>query len=927
MNHLPKFKHKTSTHNATVLSFRFNPGDDDLQVKSETIEEVSPTDEAHTERRESSGSETDAKSRKNSGADESAKPDSNGIEVKEPASQSDQSNKDSSRDSSPLKESVKEYFSKVGKRSSSLDYSSSGADNEGWSLLSGIKGKIVKKMEDATTLYRSEKLKKGYILDTVQEKKTETKAFISSRSHSSTDVRSRIEEDSSTSVEEGLDCAAADDSQVPYSYHMSEEDGAFVGFSHNSSQSGPSRKSAVASVASSAQALLARRRSKNISPPNTSPGPITLSSLKATRSFESEILEDNDIDDDTWEHVEDSKRLEEKPEEPMIFQGTSTREEESCQSELSASDKENDPQDKKLWTLLLQPTIRKKLTGLVVLILAICFAPISNFLSGFLLGALTSAVTGSFLLWILQAPKPKEQINIPNYSTLPPLRIPSWDILKEESTIFKGWMNQLPCDYDSDTYHVNSTHSVFVRLDGTSLRLSKPKVNVPKRAMWNEPKYTPIFVAQQHIKIANAQVSLPPEGLAKRRLWSKKYPICLVINDAQATHQGSQSSEEESSEIMPTPTGRETVLYLFARTPREKEEWFNRFQLAAQSALPQQLQDEEPPNIDYHTYGRWIVSEESILSYVKGACPTNDPRYGDTTPEHVWLNALIGRVFYDFLTKKFWSEVVAERIQRKLSVIKVPFFMEELKLKDINLGLNLPILHRMSRPIMDNRGLWVDFDVTYKGTFQMTLETKLNLLKLKKEQVETMTLSLDENISQNPKSYMCNSDEESSAESSSEEEGSPPDTTDQSPEDGAHASARVASTSKTLLRWVDKITQSRYFQQATENRYIKRAMTEVSNTPLVLTVEVHALVGTVAINVPPPPSDRLWYGFRGNPQLSITARPKLGLHEVTFAHVTEWIEKKLALEFQKLLVMPNMDDIVIPIMESGLHREEKSFQS
>lgn len=47
-------------------------------------------------------------------------------------------------------------------------------------------------------------------------------------------------------------------------------------------------------------------------------------------------------------------------------------------------------------------------------------------------------------------------------------------------------------------------------------------------------------------------------------------------------------------------------------------------------------------------------------------------------------------------------------------------------------------------------------------------------------------------------------------------------------------------------------------------------------------------------------------------------RPKLGEREVTFLHVTEWIEKKLKHEFQKILVMPNMDDLIIPIMRPGL---------
>ncbi|KAG7248507.1 hypothetical protein CRUP_007820, partial [Coryphaenoides rupestris] len=63
-------------------------------------------------------------------------------------------------------------------------------------------------------------------------------------------------------------------------------------------------------------------------------------------------------------------------------------------------------------------------------------------------------------------------------------------------------------------------------------------------------------------------------------------------------------------------------------------------------------------------------------------------------------------------------------------------------------------------------------------------------------------------------------------------------------------------------------------------------------------VEAQELRGTLAVNVPPPPTDRIWYGFRTPPHLELKARPKLGEREVTFAHVTDWIEKKLYQEFQ-----------------------------
>lgn len=80
------------------------------------------------------------------------------------------------------------------------------------------------------------------------------------------------------------------------------------------------------------------------------------------------------------------------------------------------------------------------------------------------------------------------------------------------------------------------------------------------------------------------------------------------------------------------------------------------------------------------------------------------------------------------------------------------------------------------------------------------------------------------------------------------------------------------STSRKILRFVDKIAKSKYFQKATENEFIKKKIEEVSNTPLLLTVEVQELAGTLAVNIPPPPTDRVWYRLfflpRGDPRMS-----------------------------------------------------------
>lgn len=156
-------------------------------------------------------------------------------------------------------------------------------------------------------------------------------------------------------------------------------------------------------------------------------------------------------------------------------------------------------------------------------------------------------------------------------------------------------MNELT-DYSAEDYHINKTHCIFVSLEGSHLRLQRPKNAIPKRAMWDEVLPKPQFIHQRHFDLPGSRVFLRPHGLVKKRVWSKKYPICIALasknssQDVKMKHISSESivtgkkagSSDMGFEIVSEEKCDQNVLYLFARTCREKEEWFRR--LAAASA-------------------------------------------------------------------------------------------------------------------------------------------------------------------------------------------------------------------------------------------------------------------------------------------------------------------------------------------------------
>ncbi|XP_054699468.1 testis-expressed protein 2-like isoform X2 [Grus americana] len=619
----------------------------------------------------------------------------------------------------------------------------------------------------------------------------------------------------------------------------------------------------------------------------------------------------------------------------------------------------------------------RALASIALLAYGYFILPLPPYAAGLCLGLICGLVLG-FLAVLLLVPKPPPAARGPRGRLRPEL----FPRQLQETHHLQGWMNQLHV-YDPELFHPSLTHSVLATLDGATLKLSYPKTNISRRATFEEEILDTVFISHRCYDLTNAKIFLCPPSLARKRTWNKKYPICVLLpNPAEVE---CRSSEEQDAELQRNEGTkkvpvlgqdvlsdcRERCLYLFGRTGREKEEWYQHFVRASRgtpsssrgearagvgpalrssgsssggsaedipSAVP--LKDlagsvRQKVFLDYSTYmARFVPAQvggslDRSPSHGALSSPTPTKLSEDTARRSevcmAWMNALVGRIFWDFLQERYWAEQVSSKIQKKLSKIKLPYFMNELTLTELDMGISIPTVLSASNPTVNDQGLWVDMEVTYSGSLQMTLETKMNLCKLGKESSaeESGPAEAGREGSRPRLILLADSDAESSSAGSSDEE----DVTAAEPvgalgERGSVPSAEGHvsgnSTSRKILRFVDKIAKSKYFQKATENEFIKKKIEEVSNTPLLLTVEVQELAGTLAVNIPPPPTDRVWYSFRVPPQLELKVRPKLGEREVTFLHVTEWIEKKLQHEFQKILVMPNMDDLIIPIMRSGL---------
>lgn len=80
-------------------------------------------------------------------------------------------------------------------------------------------------------------------------------------------------------------------------------------------------------------------------------------------------------------------------------------------------------------------------------------------------------------------------------------------------------MNEIN-NYDPNNYHISMTRSVYIKLEGSSLRIANTTARISKREMWNE---TPpdlsklIFANVRMYNLLGSKVEMLPRGLARKR--------------------------------------------------------------------------------------------------------------------------------------------------------------------------------------------------------------------------------------------------------------------------------------------------------------------------------------------------------------------------------------------------------------------------
>ncbi|XP_055342410.1 testis-expressed protein 2-like [Paramacrobiotus metropolitanus] len=443
------------------------------------------------------------------------------------------------------------------------------------------------------------------------------------------------------------------------------------------------------------------------------------------------------------------------------------------------------------------------------------------------------------------------------------------------------WMNELREDYDEKTYTPNITKSVLVNFEGSRIRVRRPQRRVvPLAEVHDEKEEIPadfIWAEERLYDARNADVFLLPLEVPVKIRWLNRFPIAVKLKPLQQPQAGGALIVESRPEVDAKFVAKDgNTLFFFARCDRAKEEIFWHF-VSASGQVP---------------------------------FPFKVPRV-TPTPDMSPLNALLTRIGGDVLVDPVWKQLIFEKVAQKISQIKKPYFLAEIRMTHMDMGDSLPTLSNVSQRIkMDRLGVWFTMDMSLQGPIVSTIVTHVDLRRFQDpEQAKAAEFKQDGEVAGAPRLeerqrifYNTLSGLYGGYEHEELQE-------DRELPEAAKPQA---------LKWLESLGESKIFKWVSQLGFVRKKLDELSSTDITVLAVVKSIRGRLALNVPPAPSDRLWYGFLPGTQLDIEITLKVGETRIELEPLSEYIDTQMRSLFAQVITLPNMDDYFLPFANSAI---------
>ncbi|KAF8014755.1 hypothetical protein BT93_H0529 [Corymbia citriodora subsp. variegata] len=271
----------------------------------------------------------------------------------------------------------------------------------------------------------------------------------------------------------------------------------------------------------------------------------------------------------------------------------------------------------------------------------------------------------------------------------------------------------------------------------------------------------------------------------------------------------------------------------------------------------------------------------------------SDDKFGVDEGTLCW-NLLISRLFFDAKSNEEIKRSLQSRIQRSLSNMRTPSYIGEVLCTDIETGDLPPYIHGMRIVPQDMSEIWAfEVDIEYSGGVILDIETRIEVheLDLQNDMSNSEEVSPDllEDFERLGKQLNLSEGANDAPEGKGE--------SDPKVEGMKSSKSNMSATHK--YRWKSML-----------NTIAK----QFSQVPLALRIKVASLRGTLRVQIKPPPSDQLWFGFTSMPEIDFKLESSVGDHKVTSGHIASYLINRFKTSIRDTMVLPNCESLNIPWM-------------
>ncbi|CAF4057162.1 unnamed protein product [Adineta steineri] len=264
----------------------------------------------------------------------------------------------------------------------------------------------------------------------------------------------------------------------------------------------------------------------------------------------------------------------------------------------------------------------------------------------------------------------------------------------------------------------------------------------------------------------------------------------------------------------------------------------------------------------------------------------------------ITLNFLTRRLFCDIFEEPLFKDLIKEKIELKLKEIAVSV-LEDLHVETIDMGNTFPVILKVEPMQWNTKGIWFNLFLFYKGNFNFTIKTRIVLQKL----LNYNPIVDQPMYYQHQSGQIVHKDEE---RQETEELIQRQKLLAKEPEIPENAAARKLGILLT------KVAANKHFQRFAALKPVAGVIEKLSNAEVGANIELMSFSGMMTINIPPPPSDRIWIGFSEMPDLNLKVTPVFGESKYSYTLIHDFLEARIRDEIKRLLVLPAMDDQLLP---------------